>query len=234
MPFLIVNADDFGQAPGINRGVVAAHERGVVTSASLMVRWPAAAEAAAYARAHRELAVGLHLDLGEWCLRDGEWVARYRVVDTDDADAVERELAAQLETFRALLGRPPSHLDSHQHVHRSDPAASLVAAAAADLGVPLRDRDPRVCYRGDFYGQDGHGAPYPEGITVDAFERVVSDLAEGWTELACHPGEPDDALASTYRAERQLELAVLCDDRARDAIRRHDVELVSFADVTAA
>ena len=83
--YLIVNADDFGQSPGVNRGVAAAHERGVVTSASLMVRWPAAAEAAEYARAHPELSVGLHLDLGEWAHRGGEWVCLYRVVPDGDA-----------------------------------------------------------------------------------------------------------------------------------------------------
>src|SRR4051794_39741974 len=75
--YLIVNADDFGQSRGVNAGIVEAHERGVVTSASLMVRWPAAAEAAACARSHPRLAVGLHLDLGEWECRDGTWVARY-------------------------------------------------------------------------------------------------------------------------------------------------------------
>ena len=68
--YLIVNADDFGQSPGVNRGVIAAHERGVVTSTSLMVRWPSAAAAAAYAREHPALSVGLHVDLGEWACRD--------------------------------------------------------------------------------------------------------------------------------------------------------------------
>jgi predicted glycoside hydrolase/deacetylase ChbG (UPF0249 family) len=34
----IVNADDFGRTPGVNRGIARAHEEGVVTSASLMVR----------------------------------------------------------------------------------------------------------------------------------------------------------------------------------------------------
>src|SRR5436190_23980393 len=62
---VIVNADDFGQSAGINRGIIEAHERGIVTSASLMVRWPAAPAAAAYACAHRGLSVGLHVDLGE-------------------------------------------------------------------------------------------------------------------------------------------------------------------------
>src|SRR4051794_16830036 len=46
--YVIVNADDFGQSRGINRGIILAHEQGIVTSASLMVRWAAAAEAAAY------------------------------------------------------------------------------------------------------------------------------------------------------------------------------------------
>ncbi len=43
--FLIVNADDFGQSPGINHGIIKAFEKGIVTSASLMVRFPAAIEA---------------------------------------------------------------------------------------------------------------------------------------------------------------------------------------------
>ena len=74
---VIVNADDFGQSAGITRGIIAAHERGIVTSASLMVRWPAAAAAAAYARAHHRLSVGLHVDLGESVYRAGHWVALY-------------------------------------------------------------------------------------------------------------------------------------------------------------
>src|SRR5438046_10117756 len=92
---LIVNADDFGQSPGINRGIIAAHERGIVTSASLMVRWPAAVAAAAYARAHPRLSVGLHVDLGEAIYRAGEWIALYELVDRHDARAVDAEVRAQ-------------------------------------------------------------------------------------------------------------------------------------------
>ena len=43
---LIMNADDFGISPGVNAGIIEAHERGIVTSASLMVRWPDAVAAA--------------------------------------------------------------------------------------------------------------------------------------------------------------------------------------------
>src|SRR5688572_11643250 len=115
--YLIVNADDFGQSPGINRGVITAHERGIVTSASLMVRWPAAADAAAYGRARQSLSLGLHFDLGEWAWRDGTWVRIYEVIPTDDGASIGDELARQLATFRQLVGDDPTHVDSHQHVH---------------------------------------------------------------------------------------------------------------------
>ena len=69
---LIVNADDFGQTAGINEGIIQCSERGIVTSASLMVRWPSARAATEYARAAPALSVGLHIDLGEWAYRNGE------------------------------------------------------------------------------------------------------------------------------------------------------------------
>ena len=70
---LIVNADDFGMSEDVNRGILKAHFEGIVTSASLMVRWPDAAEAADYGRKHPGLSVGLHFDTGEWTCRNGEW-----------------------------------------------------------------------------------------------------------------------------------------------------------------
>src|SRR3989454_6010621 len=99
--YLIVNADDFGQSPGVNRGIIDAHEHGIVTSASLMVRWPAAAEAAAYSRDRPNFSVGLHVDLAEWAYRDENWVPLYEVVSVDDPIAVSDEVSRQL----AEIGR---------------------------------------------------------------------------------------------------------------------------------
>src|SRR2546426_8473794 len=82
--YLIVNADDFGRSAGVNRGIIRAHQHGIVTSASLMVRWPAAAAAAEYARRHSRLSVGLHLDLGEWVYGSSNWTVLYQVVALDD------------------------------------------------------------------------------------------------------------------------------------------------------
>ena len=175
--WLIVNADDFGLSRGVNAGIIAAHEHGIVTSASLMVRWPAAAEAASYAAAHPKLSLGLHLDLGEWQCAGGGWEEVYHVVPLDDAEVVAAEVRRQLQAFRALAGRDPTHLDSHQHVHRGEPVRSAALALAEELGVPLREFRDRACIRycGGFYGQAARGEPWPEGISRAGLLRLLED-----------------------------------------------------------
>lgn len=229
---LIVNADDLGLCHGVNRGIFRAAEDGVVTSASLMVRWPAASEAADWARRHPDVSIGLHVDLGEWVCRDGDWIELYHVLDATDAGAVAHEVAAQLSRFERLVGRPPTHLDSHQHVHRSDPVRSLVVAAGARLGVPVREAAGGVRYCGSFYGQSGSGQPYPEGITVDALTALLDEVPDGVTELACHPGDDTlDDLDSPYHHERAVERRLLCDPTVPALLRQRGIALCSFADL---
>ncbi|PYM85004.1 MAG: hypothetical protein DME09_07225 [Candidatus Rokuibacteriota bacterium] len=225
---VIVNADDFGQSHGINRGVIEAHQRGIVTSTSLMVRWPAAVEAGTYARGHTDLGLGLHFDLGEWACRAGAWRPVYKVVRPGDRVAVEAELARQLADFRTLVGREPSHIDSHQHAHLREPVRSVLLAVAHDLGVPLRRCNDRVHYVGDFYGQTADGAPLPEAITRSGLVRLLTELPAGVSEIGCHPGYVDD-LDTMYREERAQEVAVLCDPAVRDTVGAMGIVLTSFA-----
>jgi len=227
---LIVNADDFGQSRGINRGIVRAHEEGIVTSASLMVRWPAAAAAAEYARAHDALSVGLHIDLCEWKYENGGWLPVYVIVALDDGRSIAAEIRSQIEQFERLVGRPPSHLDSHQHFHRREPALAEVERIGLELGVPVRGRSPHVKYCAAFYGQTAEGAPYPEGISLDRLRRVFSELEEGCTELGCHPAAEID-FDTTYGRERLIELEVLCDPRIKSETEACGIELCSFHDV---
>jgi chitin disaccharide deacetylase len=227
---LIVNADDFGLSPGVNAGVARAHEQGILTSASLMVRRPAAAAAAEYARDAPALSVGLHVDLGEWVHRDGAWKAVYEVVQLDDAVAVEAEVQAQLDRFRALTGRDPTHLDSHQHVHKWEPVTEVLRGLATQLGVPLRQRLGGVRYCGDLYGQNERGEPIPEAVTPRALIEIIRHLEPGVTELACHPGLGADT-GTAYDTERAQEVDVLCDPRVAEALKREEVVLRSFADI---
>lgn len=225
---LIVNGDDFGRTPGINRGVIRSYDHGILTSASLMVRWPAATDAPAYCRERADLSLGLHLDLGEWVFRDGTWHCLYQVVDPTEIGAVRTEVRAQLELFRSLVGRDPSHLDSHQHVHLQEPVRAVAIEESQRLGVPVRACGAEINYCGDFYGQTGTGEPWPEGITVDALVRIVDGLGPGITELSCHPGEDDD-FDSVYRFERTTEVAVLCHPDVRRALAEAGVRLTSFS-----
>src|SRR2546425_6318834 len=225
---LIVNADDFGLSPGVNHGIIEAHERGIVTSASLMVRWSAAAEAAAYSRKRPNFSVGLHVDLAEWAYREETWVPLYEVVSADDPTGVSEEVFRQLVAFRDLTGKDPSHIDSHQHVHFREPVRSVLVEKARELGVPLRQCSGGMRYCGDFYGQTGEGSPLRDAITVGRFIEILGTL-RGITELGCHPGFADD-LNSVYRSERALEVRVLCDPRVRAAVVATGTELVSFGD----
>src|SRR5689334_10360769 len=104
--YVIFNADDFGMAGGINRGILECHTRGVVTSTSLMVDGRAVYEAVAMSRDYPSLAIGLHWDV---C---GE---QERTFNMADLGAVRDEFQRQLDRFYHLLGRMPTHIDSHHH-----------------------------------------------------------------------------------------------------------------------
>ncbi len=209
---LIVNADDLGLSAGVNAGVFEAHDRGVVTSASLMVCRPAAAAAAEEARRHPDLAIGLHLDLDD--------------VDEDEG-AAGRACREQLEAFRVLLGQEPTHVDSHHHAHMREPLTAVARDLADDLGVPLRGREIR--YEGGFFGRS-EGRSALELISPEHLVSVIGSLPSGWTELGCHPGRRvgDE---SSYAGERELELESLCDPAVAAAITETQVDLRSFADV---
>jgi len=227
---LIVNGDDFGRSPGINRGIVECHDAGILTSASLMTLWPASSAAADAAAIRPGLSVGLHVDLGEWLYADGEWKCTYLRVPLEDDRAVRGEVERQLSAFRRLLGRDPTHLDSHQHVHRRDPLWTILLECADAFGIPLRHGSRFVRYRGDFFGQSSTGEPHPEALSVEALIGIVESLPVGFTELGCHPGYARDLLTA-YRRQRELEVRTLCDPRVQEAVAASGVRLCSFADL---
>lgn len=224
---LIVNADDFGQSKGINSGIIKAHEQGIVTSASLMVRYSAAIDAAAYAKNNPTLGVGLHIDLGEWFYNDGDWKSLYEVVALDNIDEVKKEIKNQLETFYRIMGKKPTHIDSHQHVHLRENIRNVAIEIAKELNVTLRKCSNKVNYCGEFYGQLTDGSPYHKAISVEGLNQTLSQLPDGLTELACHPGVNND-FETMYKVERQMEVDSLCDKTIKELIANTDIQLSSF------
>jgi predicted glycoside hydrolase/deacetylase ChbG (UPF0249 family) len=215
MKWLIVNGDDFGITAGINRGIVHAHRSGILTSTSLMVDRPACEEAVVLAREHPTLSVGLHLEL-----------------DPKHPERVVAEVERQFALFVEMVDKAPSHLDSHHDVHYDPRILPALLAWAADIGVPLRGHSLAHHFR-KFYGQWG-GETHIEQIDVEGFLRLLdTEIGEGVTELACHPGYVEPGFPSSYAAEREVELSTLCDPRVREALVERGVRLVSFQDLPA-
>lgn len=72
-----------------------------------------------------------------------------------------------------------------------------------------------------FYGR--------EALSREYLLALLEELPVGISELMCHPGYDDAALAgSSYRAEREIELAILTDPAVRRGVERLEIELVTF------
>jgi predicted glycoside hydrolase/deacetylase ChbG (UPF0249 family) len=219
--YLIFNADDFGASRGVNRGIVDCHTKGVLTSTSMMVTGRAVAEAVSLSREHPGLAVGLHWDV---------WGEDEREFDTRNLTAVREEFHRQMDTFERLMGRLPTHIDSHRHAHRAPHLFACFRELAGPFGLPLRD-DGGVRFVGDFYAQWEWMVTEPRYISVEFLQDMIRQKArEGYTEFSCHPGYVSEDYTAVYLAERETEVATLTDPRIRETIAAEGVELISYAD----
>jgi predicted glycoside hydrolase/deacetylase ChbG (UPF0249 family) len=223
--FLIVNADDFGYGAAVNRGIVEAHERGVVTSAGLMVNTAGSAEAVRMAAERPGLSLGLHVNFTN---------EAQRLVEFDDTDVCGAEVRRQLDRFVELTGKLPTHIDSHQHVHRRRSCLPSFQELAEAHRLPLRDQPP-VTFKGGFYAQWEYGVSEPKRVGFEALERILrSELAAGIYELCCHPGRYDPEVHYVYHRERELELATLCEPRLRELLEELEIRLISYHDLPGA
>jgi hopanoid biosynthesis associated protein HpnK len=151
---LIVNADDFGLTPGVNRAILEAHQHGIVTSATLMAGGRAFAEAVQLAQHAPQLNVGCHVVLVDGepllpaeqvpTLLAGNGRPRFRngigelasaaLRGRMDAAQVEAEAAAQMRNLQAA-GLTLSHFDTHKHAHMFPALLRPLLRAARACGV---------------------------------------------------------------------------------------------------
>ena len=222
MRHVVFNADDFGASRGINRGILEAHARGVVTSTSLMVEGVGAREAVAMSRDYPNLAIGLHWDV----LGEDE-----RSFNFDDAAAIRSEFGRQMDLFHTLMHRMPTHVDSHKHAHAQPGVMEVFRELVEPLDVPLR-HDGRVHFIGGFYAQWEWQVTELKYVSVEFLQQLLRDevAADGWTEISCHPGYRSEDFTSVYLAEREAELRTLVDPRIRRTIDELGLTLSSYAD----
>jgi predicted glycoside hydrolase/deacetylase ChbG (UPF0249 family) len=248
--YLIVNADDFNLTEGVTRGILDGHRNGIITSTTVMVNLPGLAHTRDAARATPGLGLGLHVNLtlgipvlssttvpslvdANGCFaRD-----RDRVGEVGVPSELRDEVAAQAKRFEEVFGRRPTHLDTHYHMHRLPRVLAAVLDVAADLRVPVRavtaEMAPEIRRRGvvapDRMVGDVGAGPYWTTETLLAFLEALGD---GVTELMCHPGYADAALAvSSYCAQREGELRGLSDPRVKAAVAAAGARLISYREL---
>lgn len=154
--YVIINSDDFGISEGVNRGILEAHNNGVLTSTCTMVNMPAAADGIQQAHAKApDLGVGLHLTLsfgqpvsspkhvptlvdanGLFPQTYDQMMDRYPMFSEDD---LEREVQAQFDRFVELADQLPTHIDSHHRAAYLHPASfEVMCRLCAEHELPMR------------------------------------------------------------------------------------------------
>jgi predicted glycoside hydrolase/deacetylase ChbG (UPF0249 family) len=150
---LIVNADDFGLDGGINEGIILAHQKGILTSATIMANMPGFSQAVELAGRNERLGVGIHLN----ALRGQPLSSPSRVPSLLNADGcfwsdvfvflrklisgrirpeqVEAEWRAHVEKVLET-GIKPTHLDSEKHLHAVPSLFKIACRLAKDFRVP--------------------------------------------------------------------------------------------------
>ena len=219
---LILHADDLGFAHSADAASFDALDKGAVSSASIMIPTPWVTEVAAYAKAHPNADLGLHLTLtSEWeTYRWGSTAAKSDVPSLLDPDGtlpredsivarratpaeVERELRAQIDRAIAL-GIRPTHVDSHMGALFITPTLlATYVKVAHDYHLPF------LALRTNPFG----GAPMPlaaNDIPLDAiiiadetvprdkwkefYLNAIANLKPGVTEIIVHLGHDDAEL----------------------------------------
>jgi predicted glycoside hydrolase/deacetylase ChbG (UPF0249 family) len=218
--FVIVNADDLGLSAEVDRGIFEAHDRGIVTSTSVLVDGPDVEAALQEARKRPKLGLGVHVAF-DW---RGKWL-----IDVQDLEVAQRELDRQIDAFVRLAGGPPDHIDSHHHVHRRFNVARLFLEAGRRYGVPVRGFS-EVVFVGRFWGQPEFGKTDVSKISVEALLGLMRSLKPGVSEVSCHPGRLESSPESLYNREREIELSTLTDERVRAAITDEEIRLINYRD----
>jgi predicted glycoside hydrolase/deacetylase ChbG (UPF0249 family) len=270
--FLIVNADDFGLTESVSRGILQAHREGILTSTTFMVNFPWAPDMAPLLAEAPRLGVGVHLNLTTGApllppeqvptlvAGDGAFSkSMLRMFTRVDVADVRREWAAQIERGTQLLGRLPTHLDTHRYLHGHPRFAAVLIDLARTYKIPA----VRCLYPGpDLAMSQMFQAWNPVRFMVEralrrsaeltaesGLHRPAATLAGDFdlpellakldtvgarvAELVSHPGLVDEQLRSlsSMQEHREEELAALTAPAARAKIAERGITLITFADL---
>lgn len=202
--FLVVNADDFGYSYSINKGIIEAHEKGIVTSTSVLVNSIAAHEAGHLVK-YPNLSVGLHFEL-------------------KDLNDIKNELDLQIEKFVTLTGRKPDHIDTHKRHTTDEGIRQVLEDYAKSNPIPIRNFSAK--YIGSF-------GIKPNDASLEQLKRSITEATANFNELMTHCGYSDDYLRehSSYSDPREEELKSICSPEIKEFIAKKDIVLCNWREI---
>jgi len=213
--YLIINADDFGLSPGVNRAIGELHQAEVVFSATLMVNMPGFEEAVDLARQCPALGVGLHFNLGY-----GTPICPARQV-------------ASLVNQKGYFSQQADN--SHQFVQRYYSVFRPLVKLCQRKKLPLRriPGEPILNLRRPPAADYSLLDTYFDGNGKERLRKNLESLRPGLTELMCHPGYVDDTLIalSSWTLVREEELRVFADSDLLPLIKQLDINLVHYGQI---
>ena len=257
---LIVHADDLGMAHSVDAAAIKGLESGLITSASIMVPCPWLPEIAAYARAHPNADLGLHLTLtSEW--KSFRWRPLTPLASLVDSEgffnATESEAAARIDPkdaeaeVRAQIARAkavgihPTHLDSHMGtLYQTKVLLGVLLRVAREEKIPARISRARAA---DVQPDD---IVIDRIITIDPsvapekwaqwYTDEIRTIKPGVTEIVLHPAYDDPEMRamtanhpSWGAAWRQRDLDFFTSDLFRRLVRENGIRLVTWREVNA-
>ena len=246
MKQLIINADDFGLHPLINRGIIKGHSEGIITSTSLMPSAPYFDEAVQLAKANPSLGVGIHLTLvggvkpactsgvnslltaGGVFAEDYTVFAKKWYTGSIKKNELVKELETQIEKVLAA-GIKPTHIDSHQHMHVLPGIAGIVVRLCEKYGIKkIRMPGENIFWSGVFaagmgrkIGRDGLSfcAMLAKGKAQSVGLVYPQHFFGMLAELAKH---------FTWGYHWQDELGAFLSAENKEIVREHGIKLINF------
>ncbi len=252
---LIVNADDLGYSPGINKGIIHGFQKGIVTSTTLMINQKYSGEGIKLAETYPELGIGLHVNLTKGKpLSGAERVPGLvdrsgRFWDLDNfykkntaEEEVEAEVEAQMQKAQDW-GLNLTHIDAHHHLQYHPVVVKVLIKAAKKYNLPLRQVNTETR---ESFNREGIPTPdifissfFSSKATVEYLSSMLTGLNEkhrgATVELMTHPGileHSSGAPRSSYHEPRMKELETLCSEEIKKLIDSLKIELINYSQLS--
>ncbi len=270
MKNIIFTADDFGWTKGVNEGIVLGYDHGPVSEISMAVNAPEIEHALSLISG-KKYNIGIHLNLTKF-----KPISKYnisslidkkgnfkKIKTVDDVyefltmakkSEIEKEIYAQFDYFKEIVGKRPTHISSHHGIHGDPKILDTVMEIAKEYKIPVRLPIWMSSKNGiisnyaaetllkrsrikttnaifmNIFNDDLRESPVP---LMDEFLKVIDRMPKGTIEVICHIGFMDKDLlfSSSLNWQRVKDLIALLDPRLSRVLKDNRLTPVNWKGV---